>query len=1344
MADPKIVYDIVANAEGGGEVERLALSLEKLDNAIDPAAATRAQALATELQRLGAEQAAVARFQELGTATEKARSAMVAADAAAAALRTEIAASGEPTTAQAGRLERLGAAAQAARADFNAQAAALEASRARLAALGVDSTQAAAASEALASAITGTREQLQGLGQSLQGVRARELVTDLQQLGQQQAAIQQLRDLGAGADKARAGLASAEQALETYRAKLAGIEAPTAAQVNQQQRLGFAVEDVRAKLLQQNEALDAARGRLEGLGVETRNLATAEERLRTAAQATVAQLQALGQAAGSARAAAAEVDALAAAERRLQQESAAAKQALESAFGAVGIRSLEAIRAEVVAVERAVNLLEAQMRQGAVSQEAFARAAGAAAVRLRELQTEASTIKALPGTFEQLNGTISGLVTRFGALAGAITGIAFGVKPLFDLAVQLDSMHRALTTLTGSSAEADKQIEFLRRTADKAGLSVSNISESFVRFTASTKGAGLSTELTQQVFTAAANAAGNLGLSSEKTTLILDALGQMASKGVVSMEELRQQLGDSLPGAMGLLAKGLGLTDQQLIKLVESGKLLAVDALPALADAMGSLASKSGQVTGLSASFNTLKNSVTETFAALTAADSAGGEASAGLLTSAAFAVRALALGFATLGEVVTLAGKKIGFTIAAIVSGDFKNLGAAIEEAETQGSARLQKLVERIDLFGEKAKGSTAPVAELGAATTTVGQQAEAAAVGLQKSADAQAAVGTAAAASAKAQGQAAVAAGATATAQTAAGAAAVAAGQGAATAGAQWVKLGVDYGDVNGLVEEQVKVSEKVVAAKKVEGEARVSLAQLSGNEYNALLAEKQAAEGNLGALQRHSVARQTEVGVLIAQRDALQAVAARLGDPDGSRQKEIDKITQTITARQVDADKAREQVNAQQAEVAQRELAVKTYGDNSAALGTLKAAYDQTRTAVQVTQQAEQAGAATSEQVTAAKQRAAAAERLYTDAVKDSAANTELKTAALQRTQQMTEIGIGVSSARIQTEQAYARSVGDTYTAVQKEIEQKRLGIDVINSRIATVKAETAATIEQANVELAALNQADPLYAKKRDEIQARIDNANAKRIETEVGQEQIKQIGIEINAIQARNAASAGSASASIDANNAADLSVLNKKNTTTMTPLSDNTGMFVLQEKLNNGALTLADKALVEGASKAIKFNNQTIEYLLKTAPGLVEANALQSNRDFVNVARRAQEKIAQLEANKKAADERAKYGLTEPPVAGTQGLEAEFIRRKKQEEADAAKKAQADQLGKLREGASPRALPSAGTSSSHTVVLKLPNGSSGTVSMASAADGDALTAMLKQLGQSARAAGATS
>ena len=61
------------------------------------------------------------------------------------------------------------------------------------------------------------------------------------------------------------------------------------------------------------------------------------------------------------------------------------------------------------------------------------------------------------------------------------------------------------------------------------------------------------------------------------------AVEQMISKGTVSSQELKLQLGDALPGAFGHAAKAAGLTTAEFTKQLEAGKILASDFLPRLA-----------------------------------------------------------------------------------------------------------------------------------------------------------------------------------------------------------------------------------------------------------------------------------------------------------------------------------------------------------------------------------------------------------------------------------------------------------------------------------------------------------------------------------------------------------------------------------------------------------------------------------------------------------------------------------------------------------------------------------------------------------------------------------------
>tara|TARA_R110001632_G_scaffold9807_7_gene37218 strand:+ start:5 stop:2767 length:2763 start_codon:yes stop_codon:yes gene_type:complete len=55
------------------------------------------------------------------------------------------------------------------------------------------------------------------------------------------------------------------------------------------------------------------------------------------------------------------------------------------------------------------------------------------------------------------------------------------------------------------------------------------------------------------------------------------------SKGTVSAEELRQQLGDSLPGSVEIMARALKVSTKQLADMIKQGKVLASDALPKFA-----------------------------------------------------------------------------------------------------------------------------------------------------------------------------------------------------------------------------------------------------------------------------------------------------------------------------------------------------------------------------------------------------------------------------------------------------------------------------------------------------------------------------------------------------------------------------------------------------------------------------------------------------------------------------------------------------------------------------------------------------------------------------------------
>lgn len=78
------------------------------------------------------------------------------------------------------------------------------------------------------------------------------------------------------------------------------------------------------------------------------------------------------------------------------------------------------------------------------------------------------------------------------------------------------------------------------------------------------------------------DAVASAGGSDEQLARASIAIQQMAGKGVISMEELRQQLGEAVPRAIELMARSMNLTISQLVQRISRGQVEARHALGAL------------------------------------------------------------------------------------------------------------------------------------------------------------------------------------------------------------------------------------------------------------------------------------------------------------------------------------------------------------------------------------------------------------------------------------------------------------------------------------------------------------------------------------------------------------------------------------------------------------------------------------------------------------------------------------------------------------------------------------------------------------------------------------------
>lgn len=89
------------------------------------------------------------------------------------------------------------------------------------------------------------------------------------------------------------------------------------------------------------------------------------------------------------------------------------------------------------------------------------------------------------------------------------------------------------------------------------------------------------------------------------------ALSQMMSKGKISSEELRLQMGERLPVALQAMAKAAGVSVAGLDKLLKQGKLMSKDVLPKFAEALNEMI-PNVDTDNLETSVNRLKNVFTE------------------------------------------------------------------------------------------------------------------------------------------------------------------------------------------------------------------------------------------------------------------------------------------------------------------------------------------------------------------------------------------------------------------------------------------------------------------------------------------------------------------------------------------------------------------------------------------------------------------------------------------------------------------------------------------------------------------------------------------------------------
>lgn len=234
----------------------------------------------------------------------------------------------------------------------------------------------------------------------------------------------------------------------------------------------------------------------------------------------------------------------------------------------------------------------------------------------KQLQDEnkktAKTVSVLDKGYQELE-------TRMTLFQGFVGGVFVGTmvaltKSATETALSFERIDKRLTFALGSSREAEKTFQRITDLSNRLAINTVEAAKGFAGLAASTKGTSLEGEKTFQIFKALTQAGASLALSNQDLELTFLAVQQIASKGVVSMEELRRQLGERLPGTLNIAARALGITTGELNDLVSSGQLAAEDFLPKFAEELSKTFSGTAgnNVNTLSGQIALLKNEFTD------------------------------------------------------------------------------------------------------------------------------------------------------------------------------------------------------------------------------------------------------------------------------------------------------------------------------------------------------------------------------------------------------------------------------------------------------------------------------------------------------------------------------------------------------------------------------------------------------------------------------------------------------------------------------------------------------------------------------------------------------------
>jgi len=222
----------------------------------------------------------------------------------------------------------------------------------------------------------------------------------------------------------------------------------------------------------------------------------------------------------------------------------------------------------------------------------------------------ATTLAPVTTLFASLSPLFLPLAPIIGGIGAAVSMVMPHISKMLDGIQRVEVLQRRFTFLGGSKAGGEAEFKYAKDVATKMNVPSEVAANSYSQLAIAARGSKMEGQGVKDLFEGITASLSALGISGQDASLVFMAYTQILAKGKLSMEELRQQLGEKFPPAMGVFAKSMGVSVPEMNALVASGSVLSQDVLPNVAKVLNQDygASAANQAGGLVVALNKLGN----------------------------------------------------------------------------------------------------------------------------------------------------------------------------------------------------------------------------------------------------------------------------------------------------------------------------------------------------------------------------------------------------------------------------------------------------------------------------------------------------------------------------------------------------------------------------------------------------------------------------------------------------------------------------------------------------------------------------------------------------------------